>query len=135
MLVHKELFETLLANLQQAWARSCYDLLRFSSCQMRQAASAAGQMSQDTRKEETAMFQHGPCEDYPCSDLLPEWAAPHSWRLQAWTRADSFLCSSAEAAASGGTAAPRQRGRPASRMAASFVPGQAATQLHIARVA
>ncbi|CAE7939150.1 unnamed protein product [Symbiodinium sp. KB8] len=21
-------------------------------------------------------------QDYPCSDLLPEWAAPHSWRLQ-----------------------------------------------------
>lgn len=44
---NQELFQTLLANLQQA-------------------ASAAGQMSQD----------------YPCSDLLPEWAAPHSWRLQ-----------------------------------------------------
>ena len=69
-----------MANLQQAGLGQ--KLLLFSSSEMRQAASAAGQMSQDTRGG-CDSHQHGLCEDYPCSDLLPEWAAPHSWRLQA----------------------------------------------------
>ena len=121
----QDLFESLLTNLHQVW----WAAVR-STCEIWQRGCRFSRAEKRGPKQGRSEAESDPAncgQDQRCSDLLPEWAAPHSWRLQVdgcyeiYEEVAVHACCNHLPA--GRPATSWKRSGPASRLAAMSVPG------------